>query len=135
MRKFSGEKRLNNLVYMENQENSKTRSLCHLCRPQASSRSPEGEETLRPPWSDLRSPGKISRLDEPPRSRWEFSQKVRERTTWGDQASVSKAHSFILHYFQQGLLYPKLHIEDNRGCEIMQSQQSLILIETKLSFL
>ena len=38
-------------------------------------------------------------------------------------------------YFQQGLLYPKLHIEDNRGCEIMQSQQSLILIETRVSFL
>ena len=29
----------------------------------------------------------------------------------------------------------KLHTEDYRGCEIMQSQQSLILIETKLSFL
>ena len=29
----------------------------------------------------LRSPGKISRLDEPPHSRWDFSQKVRERTT------------------------------------------------------
>ena len=38
-------------------------------------------------------------------------------------------------YFQQGLLYPKLHIEDNKGCEIMQSQQSLILIETRVSFL
>ena len=54
-------------------------------------RPPEGEETLRPPQSDLRSPGIISRLDEPPCSRWEFSQKVRERTTWGDQALVSKA--------------------------------------------
>jgi len=57
----------------------------------ASSRSPEGEETLRPPRSDLRNPGIISRLDEPPRPRWKFSQKVRERMTWGDQASVSKA--------------------------------------------
>ena len=38
----------------------------HLRRPQASSRSPEGEETLRPPRSDLRSPGKISRLDKLP---------------------------------------------------------------------
>ena len=53
--------------------------------------SPEGEETLRPPRSDLRSPGKISRLDEPPHSRWEFSQKVRERMTWGDQVSVNEA--------------------------------------------
>ena len=32
------------------------------CRPQASFCSPEGEETLRPPRSDLRSPGKISKL-------------------------------------------------------------------------
>ena len=54
---------------------------------------PEGEETLRPPRSDLRSPGIISRLDEPPRSRLEFSQKVRERTTWGDQALVNKART------------------------------------------
>ena len=37
-------------------------------------------------------------------------------------------------YFQQGLLYPKLHIEDNRGCEIIQSQ-FLILIETRVYFL
>ena len=48
-----------------------------------------------PPWSDLRSPGKISRLDEPPRYRWEFSQKVRERTTWGDQVSVNKARTLF----------------------------------------
>ena len=66
MKKFSGEKRLNNLVYVENQYNSKTRNLHHLHRPQASSHPPEGEETLRPSWSDLRSPGKISRLGEPP---------------------------------------------------------------------
>ena len=52
--------------------------------------------------------------------------------TWGDQALVSKARSFI---YKQGLLYHKLHIEDNRGCEIMQSQQSLILIKTRVSFL
>ena len=58
-------------------------------------RPPEGEETLRPPQSDLRSPGTISRLDEPPRSRWEFSQKVRERTTWRDQVSVNKAHTLF----------------------------------------
>ena len=32
-----------------------------LHRPQASFRSPQGEETLRPPWSDLRSPGKVSK--------------------------------------------------------------------------
>ena len=85
--------------------------MSHLRRPQVSSRSPEGEETLRPPQSDLRSPGKISRLDEPLRSRWEFSQKVRERTTWGDKASVNKARTLfskvvfisqVVHRGQQG---------------------------------
>ena len=34
-------------------------------------------------------------------------------------------------YFQKGLSYHKLHIEDNRGWEIMQSQQSLILIKNQ----
>ena len=38
-------------------------------------------------------------------------------------------------YFQRELIYPKLYIEDNRGCRVMQSQQSLTLIETRLSFL
>ena len=60
-----------------------------------SSRSPEGEETLRPPQSDLRSPGKISRLDKLSRLRKKFSQKVKERTTWGDQVSVNKAHTLF----------------------------------------
>ena len=83
------------MVYVESQYNSKTRNLLHLRRPQASSRSPEGEETLRPPQSYLKSPGKISRLGEPPHSRWEFSQKVRERTTWGDQVSVNKARTLF----------------------------------------
>ena len=49
------------MVYVEDQSNFKTRSLHHLRRPQASFRSPEGEETLRPPGSDLRSPGIISK--------------------------------------------------------------------------
>ena len=51
----------------------------HLRRPQASFHSPEGEEALRPPWSDLRSPGRISRLGEYPHFRWEFSQESREK--------------------------------------------------------
>ena len=50
------------MVYAGDQQNFKTRSLHHLRRPQASFRSPEGEETLRPPRSDLRSPGIISKL-------------------------------------------------------------------------
>ena len=48
--------------------------------------SPEGEEALRPSWSDLRSPGRISRLGEYPHSRWEFNQKngEQERSDMGD---------------------------------------------------
>ena len=61
MKKFSGEKRLSSLVYAGDQSNFKTRSLHHLRRPQASFCSPEGEETLRPSRSDLRSPGIISK--------------------------------------------------------------------------
>ena len=47
----------------------------------------------------LKSQGKISRLGEHPRSRWEFSQKNREqeRTTWGNQSS-QKLIRFL--YFQ-----------------------------------
>ena len=53
----------------------------HLQRPQASFHSPEGEEALRPPWSDLKSPGKVSRLGAYPCTRWEFSQENGERET------------------------------------------------------
>ena len=47
----------------------------------------------------LEAKGKISRLDEYPRSRWEFSQKngEQERTTWGNQ-SFQKLIHFL--YFQ-----------------------------------
>ena len=51
---------------------------------QASFCSPEGEETLRPPRLDLRSPGIISKhggLRAPDGD----SARVRERATWGDQ--------------------------------------------------
>ena len=51
----------------------------HLHRPQASFHSPKGEEALRPPQSDLRSPGRISRLGEYPHFRWEFSQESGEQ--------------------------------------------------------
>ena len=39
-----------------------------------------------PPQSDLRSPGKISRLGEYPHSRWEFNQKngEQERSDMGE---------------------------------------------------
>ena len=52
---------------------------------------------------------------------------------WHGETKLQWARPIAL--FSTGLLYPKLHIEDNRGCEIMQSQQSLILIETRVSFL
>ena len=73
------------MVYAGDQKNFKTRSLHHLHRPQASFRSPKGEETLRPPRSDLRSPGKISKLGgfHAPDG---DSARVREREKWGDQS-------------------------------------------------
>ena len=47
------------------------------------SRSPEGEETLRPPRSDLRSPGKISRLDELPRLRGKIQPEGARKNDMG----------------------------------------------------
>ena len=87
----------------------------HLCRPQASFHSPEGEEALRPPWSDLRSPGRISRLGEYPHTRWEFSLKGKE---WHGGISLSRnwPHFFIfsglLIYF---LLYIGMNTESRGG--------------------
>ena len=78
--------------------------------PQVSFHSPEGEEALRPPQSDLRSLGKISRLGEYPRSRWEFSQKGKERTTRGNQ-SFQKLIRFL--YFSGLLIYILLYIGMN----------------------
>ena len=57
-------------------------------------RSPEGEETLRPPQLDLRSPGKISKLGGF-RAPDGDSARVRERATWGDQVSVNKARTLF----------------------------------------
>ena len=81
-----------------------------LFRSQASFCSPEGEEALRPPQSDLRSPGKISRLGEYPHSRWEFSQKEKERMTQGNQ-SFQKLIPFL--YFSGLLIYFLLYIGMN----------------------
>ena len=61
-----------------------------------------------------------------------FSQNVKRKNDMGTPSFSEQGPQL---YFQQGLLYHKLHIEDNRGCEIMQSQQSLILMETGVSFL
>ena len=62
----------------------------------------------------------------------ETQLEVKEKN---DMGRPSFGEQGLWLYFQQGLIYPKLHIEDNRGCEIMQSQQSLILIETRVYFL
>ena len=60
----------------------------HLRRPQESFHSPKGEEALRPPGSNLRSPGRIRRLGEYPHFRWEFSQESgkQERNDTGNQS-------------------------------------------------
>ena len=73
------------MVYVGDLENFKTRSLHHLRKPQVSFLSPKGEETLRPPRSDLRSPGIISKHGGF-RAPDGDSARVRERETWGDQS-------------------------------------------------
>ena len=95
--------------------------------PQASSHSTEGEETLRPPWSDLRSPGKISRFVGLPRSRWEFSQKVKERMTWGDQFFEKLIPFFIL--FSRVCFYTLRYYT-----KVMRGQQSWLLLKSGASY-
>ena len=62
----------------------------------------------------------------------DFSQNVKRKNDMGTPSFSEQGPQL---YFQQGLLYHKLYIEDNRGRETMQSQQSLILIKTRVSFL
>ena len=65
-----------------------------------------------------------------PASEEKLSQKVKERTTWGDQVSANKARTL----FSKVVLYLKLYIEGNGGRgRVMQRQQFLILIEARLS--
>ena len=63
--------------------------------------SPEVEEALRPPQSDLRSPGKISRLGEYPHSRWEFNQKngEQERSDMGESVFPETDPDFFIFKF------------------------------------
>ena len=89
-----------------------------------SSHSPEGEETLRLPWSDLRSPGIISRLDEPPHSRWELSQRLRERMTWGNQSLEELIPFFI---FQGPLFILRDVIQKSRGVSSPDFYQNQVL--------
>ena len=101
-------RRLNNLVYVEYQSSPMWATGVFPF--------PEEEEALRPPRSNLRSPGKISRLGEYPCSRWEFSQKGKERMTRGNQ-SFQKLIPFL--YFSGLLIYSLLYIgmntESRRG--------------------
>ena len=89
----------------------------------------EGEEALRPPRSDLRRPGKISRLDELPclrgkvqLGRWQKERHGETKFQW------TKGHTL----FSKAVLYLKLCIEDNGGRGgVMQGQQFLVLIEAR----
>ena len=85
-------KRLNNLVYWNTNH--------HLRRPQASFCFPEGEEALRPPRSDLRSPGKVSRLGVYPPTRWEFSQENGEQERNDTGESVFPETDLISLFFR-----------------------------------
>ena len=112
----------------------------HLRRPQASFRSPEGEEALRPPRSDLRSPGKISRLGKYPHPRWEFSQKngEQERRTRGNQ-SFQKLIRFLyfLGLFIYLLLYIRMNTESHGGQQtwpLSQSDASYKIIQRSNGF-
>jgi len=75
---------------------------------------------------DLRAPIKC------PEGRTE--KKRREKETRKNDTGRPSFEQGPYLYFQRELIYLKLCIEDNRGCKIMQIQQSLILIETRLFF-
>ena len=79
--------------------------------------------------SDLRSPGIISRLGRHPCSRWEFSQKMRERTTWGDQSFQELIH-FL--YFLGLLIYFLLYIEIEY--KVTRGQQTWSLSKSGASY-
>ena len=103
------------MVYAGDQSNFKTRSWHHLHRPQASFRSPEGEETLRPPRSELRSPGIINKhggLRTPDGD----SARVRERATWGDQ---SFEELIPILYFPWSILYTEMLCKSHVGSAIL----------------
>ena len=96
-RRISGEKRLNNWFTWNTNH--------HLRRPQASFYFPKAEEALRPPRSDLRSPGRISRLGEYPHFRWEFIQEngERERNDTGESVFLETGNRFL--YFSGLFIY------------------------------
>ena len=87
--------------------------------------SPEGEEALRPPWSDLRSPGKISRLGGYPRTRWEFGQKngEQERSNMGE--SVFPETDPISLFFRFAYILFVIHRDEYR---VMRGSADLSLV-------
>ena len=79
--------------------------------------------------SDLRSPGKISRLSEFPHSRWEFSQKRREGEKTRGKAVFPGTGLFL--YFPGSLLYFELYIEINGKYKVTWGQQSWPLLKPR----
>ena len=98
----------------------------HRCLPSL----PEEQRHKVPPGSDLRSPGKISRLSEPPHSRWEFSQKRREQEKMTRGKPVFPGTGLFL-YFPGSLLYFKSYIEINGKYKVTRGQQSWPLLKPR----
>ena len=96
-------------------ETNKT-SRQEVCTVSFSFRSPEGEETLRPPQLDLRSPGKISKLGGF-RTPDGDSTRVRERERHGE-TSISRNWSqfFIFHGL---LLYTEMVCKSHMGSAVL----------------
>ena len=81
---------------------------------------------------DLRSPGKISRLDELPRLRGKIQPEGERKNNMGRPNFGEQKKGRTL--FSKVVLYLKLCIEDNGGRGgVMQGQQFLVLIEARLS--
>ena len=76
--------------------------------------SPKGEETLRPPQSDLRSPGIISKHGGF-RAPDGDSARVRERETWGDQ---SFEELIPILYFPE-FLYTEMLYKSHAGTAVL----------------
>ena len=100
----------------------------HLNRPQASFHSPEGEEALRPPRSDLRSPGKVSRLGEYPRTRWGFSQKNGEQERNDTGESVFPETDPISLFFRFAYILFVIHRDEYR---VTQGSADLTLVQIR----
>ena len=88
----------------------------HLRRPQASFHSPEEKETLRPPHSDLRSPGKISKLSGF-RAPDGDSARVSERELHGETSLLRNLCQFFI--FQSLFLNTEMLYKSHTGTEVL----------------